>query len=35
LAADFIVYAKLVKAYVDTECQATLDDLQKKFGKPD
>ena len=32
LAADFINYTELVKIYVDTECQATIDDLQRKFG---
>jgi HEPN domain-containing protein len=31
LAADFIGYAELVKDYVDTKCQATLDDLQNKL----
>ena len=34
LAADFIEYAQQVKDYVDIDCQATLNDLQKSFGKP-
>ena len=32
LAAEFLGYARQVKDYVDTDCQATIDDLQKKFG---
>ena len=32
LAVEFIGYAQQVKDYVNTDCQATLDDLQKKFG---
>jgi len=35
LAEDFIEYAQQVKDYVDANCQATLDDLQKKFLKFD
>jgi HEPN domain-containing protein len=35
LAADFIQYAQQVKDYVDTDCQATLEDLQRKFNKLD
>jgi len=34
LAADFIEYAQQVKDYVDTDCMATLEDLQKRFNKP-
>jgi len=33
LATDFIGYVQQVKGYVDTDCQATLEDLQKRFGK--
>ena len=33
LASEFIGYAELVKDYVDTECQATIEDLEKRFGK--
>ena len=35
LADDFISYTMLIRNYVDNDCQATLDDLQKKFGKLD
>jgi len=28
-----IEYAQQVKDYVDVDCQATLEDLQKRFGK--
>ena len=35
LAADFIRYVQQVKDYVDTDCQATLDDLLMRFGKSD
>jgi len=31
LADDFVGYAEIIKDYVDTECQATLEDLQKRF----
>jgi len=31
LANDFIGYAESVKEYVDTQCQATLEDLKNKF----
>ena len=34
LAVDFIKYAQQVKDYVDTDCQSTLEDLQKRFDKP-
>ena len=34
LATDFIRYAHQVKDYVDTDCQAALEDLQKRFEKP-
>ena len=33
LATDFIAYMQQVKNYVDTDCQGTLEDLQKRFGK--
>jgi HEPN domain-containing protein len=33
LAEKFLEYALRVKEYVDTDCQATLEELQKKFGK--
>ena len=33
MAARLIYYAQLVKNYVDNDCQATLEDLTKKFGK--
>jgi len=33
LAEEFISYAQQVKEYVDIECQATFEDLQKRFGK--
>ncbi|MCL2386574.1 MAG: HEPN domain-containing protein [Defluviitaleaceae bacterium] len=33
LADKFISYTKLIKDYVDIDCQATLNDLQKKFTK--
>jgi len=33
LAEDFIEYARQVKDYVDIDCQATLEDLLKKFNK--
>lgn len=33
LADDFINYTNLIKNYVDNDCQATLEDLQKKFNK--
>ena len=33
LAADFIRYAQQVKDFVDIDCQATLEDLQKRFEK--
>jgi len=35
LAADFIAYAQQVKDYVDIDCQATLEDLLKRFKRPD
>lgn len=35
LAADFIEYTQQVKDYVDIDCQATLEDLQKRFDKYD
>jgi HEPN domain-containing protein len=35
LADHFISYAKLIKKYVDNDCQATLADLQKKFNSLD
>ena len=35
LAEDFIGYAQQVKDYVDIDCQATLEDLQKRFNKLD
>jgi len=33
LADNFINYAQQIKDYVDNDCQATLEDLQKKFNK--
>jgi len=33
LAADFIEYAQQVKNYVDTDCQATFEDLLNRFNK--
>lgn len=33
LAADFIAYAQQVKNYVESDCQATAEDLQKRFNK--
>ena len=35
LADNFISYTKLIKDYVDNDCQATFDDLIKKFNKRD
>jgi len=35
IAADFIEYVQQVKDYVDTGCQATIEDLQKRFSKHD
>ncbi|MCL2602951.1 MAG: HEPN domain-containing protein [Defluviitaleaceae bacterium] len=32
LASDFIGYAECIKDYVDSDCKATIDDLQKRFG---
>jgi len=32
LADSFISYTKLIKDYVDNDCQATLEDLKKKFN---
>ena len=32
LAADFIEYAQQIKNYVDTDCQATLEDLKNRFN---
>ena len=34
LATDFIKYAQQVKDYVDINCQATLEDLHRRFNKP-
>jgi len=34
LATDFIEYAQQVKDYIDIDCQATLEDLQQRFSKP-
>ena len=34
LATDFIEYAQRVKDYIDFDCQASLEDLQKRFSKP-
>jgi len=31
LADDFINYSTHIKAYVDNDCMATIEDLQKKF----
>jgi HEPN domain-containing protein len=31
LATDFIRYAQQVKDYIDTDCQATFEDLRKRF----
>ncbi|MCL1878565.1 MAG: HEPN domain-containing protein [Defluviitaleaceae bacterium] len=33
LAEAFIGYAELIKKYVDTECQSTLEDMQKKHAR--
>jgi len=33
LADDFICYARLIKDYVDNDCQATLEDLLKMYNK--
>jgi len=35
LAMDFIEYSKQIKNYVDIDCQASLEDLEKRFNKPD
>jgi len=35
LAADFIEYLQQVKEFVDTDCQATIEDLQRRFGDYD
>ena len=35
LAADFVNYAEQVRVYVDTDCQATIEDLKQKFRKLD
>jgi len=32
LATDFVVYAQQVKDYVDVDCQAKFEDLQKRFS---
>jgi len=34
MADNFINYTMLIKSYVDNDCQATLEDLKKKFNKP-
>ena len=31
-AEDFFEYIKIIKAYIDNECQATLEDLHKRFS---
>jgi len=33
LAYEFIKYVENIKDYIDTDCQATLDDLLNKYGK--
>ena len=34
LATDFVEYVRQVKNYIDIDCQATLENLQKRFEKP-